>query len=70
MLNAEEKDKIEAVLYAMAEKFLESIDMEEIKEMVRMTRLGQMLLEEGMEEGMKQEKIQNAKTSWISCRRR
>ncbi len=61
MLNAEEKDKIEAVLYAMAEKFLESVDMEEIKEMVRMTRLGQMLLEEGMEEGMKQEKIQNAK---------
>lgn len=36
----------------MADKFLEAADMEEVKEAVRMTRLGQMLLEEGMEEGM------------------
>lgn len=60
-LNKQEKEKIEAVLYAMAEKFLDSADMEDVKEMVRMTRLGQMLLEEGMEKGMEQERMQIAK---------
>ena len=38
----------------MADKFLEAADMEEVKEVVRMTRLGQMLLEEGMEKGIKE----------------
>ena len=46
-----ETDKLEAVIYAMADKFLESMDMEEIKEDMRMTKLGQMLLNEGMETG-------------------
>ena len=35
----------------MADKFLESMDMEEIKEDMRMTRLGQMLLNDGITEG-------------------
>ncbi|MDO4470905.1 MAG: hypothetical protein Q4C84_13790, partial [Bacillota bacterium] len=35
----------------MAEKFLENVEMNEIREMMRMTRLGQMLREEGREEG-------------------
>lgn len=48
----EDIQKIEAVIYAMADKFLEAADMEEVKEAVRMTRLGQMLLEEGMEKGI------------------
>ena len=46
-----ETDKLEAVIYAMADKFLESMDMEEIKEDMRMTRLGQMLLNDGRTEG-------------------
>lgn len=50
----EDIQKIEAVIYAMADKFLDSADMEEVKEAVRMTRLGQMLLEEGMEKGIKE----------------
>lgn len=50
----EDIQKIEAVIYAMADKFLEAADMEEVKEAVRMTRLGQMLLEEGMEKGIKE----------------
>lgn len=50
----EDIQKIEAVIYAMADKFLEAADMEEVKEVVRMTRLGQMLLEEGMEKGIKE----------------
>lgn len=38
-----EVEKIESVVYAMAEKFLENIEMDEIREMMKMTRLGQML---------------------------
>lgn len=64
-VNEEELRKIEAVLYAMAEKFLESMDLEEIMEGVRMTRLGKMLVEagykEGIEEGVEKEKMENAR---------
>lgn len=39
--------KIQAVLYVMADKFLESMDMDEIMEGLKMTRLGQKLVNEG-----------------------
>lgn len=38
-----EVEKIESVVYAMAEKFLENVETDEIREMMKMTRLGQML---------------------------
>lgn len=41
------------MLYTLADKFLDSKDLDEIKEVISMTRLGQMLLDEGMEKGMK-----------------
>lgn len=44
-------NKIEAVIYAMAEKFLDSMEMNEIMEGIKMTRLGQMLVNEGRIEG-------------------
>ena len=43
-----------AMLYALADKFLEKKELEEIKEVISMTRIGQMLLEEGMEKGRAQ----------------
>ena len=52
-----EVEKIESVVYAMAEKFLENVEMDEIREMMRMNRLGQMLREEGREEGRYQNLI-------------
>lgn len=45
-------EKTTAMLYALADKFLDNEELEEIKEVVRMTRLGQMLLDEGMERGI------------------
>lgn len=42
-----------AMLYTLADKFLDNADLDEIKEVVAMTRIGQMLLDEGMERGMK-----------------
>lgn len=47
----EDKDKLEAMLYAMADKFLDAIDLEKFKEEIAMTRLGQMIWEDGIAEG-------------------
>ena len=46
-----EVQKIEAVIYAMEEKFLEKMDLEEVMEEISMTRLGEMLVNKGYGEG-------------------
>ena len=40
------------MLYTLADKFLDKAELDEIKEVIRMTRLGQMLMDEGMEKGI------------------
>ena len=45
-------EKTVAILYTMADKFLQGSDLEEIKEVVAMTRLGQMIYDDGVEKGM------------------
>ena len=52
-ISTEDISKIEAVVYVMADKFLDQVDMDEIKEGISMTRLGQMLVEMGRNEGLK-----------------
>ena len=47
----EDVDRIETVIYAMADKFLEKIELEEIWEMMKMTTLGEIILREGRLEG-------------------
>ena len=51
--------KIEAVIYAMADKFLEPADLQEIVEAISMTRLGQMLVDKGMQEGREEGREEN-----------
>lgn len=51
-INPDEIRKIEAVIYAMADKFLESMDIEEIMEEIKMTRIGQKLVNAGIAEGL------------------
>ena len=51
-IKTEDIAKIEAMVFIMADKFLERIEMEEIREGLRMTRLGEMLVELGKEEGL------------------
>ena len=46
-LNREELDMLNAVLYAFAIKFLEHDDLSEVKEVLRMTVLGEMLWNDG-----------------------
>ena len=51
-------EKTRAMLYALADKFLDKAELDEIREVMRMTRLGQMLMEDGMEISQK-ESIKN-----------
>lgn len=44
------------MLYALADKFLKGSELEEIKGVLRLTRLGQMLVEEGRAEGRAEER--------------
>ena len=43
--------KVEAVIYIMADKFLDSVEMEQLKKEIKMTRLGKcyMMMEERKE---------------------
>lgn len=54
----EELDKIETVLYIMADKFLESAEKKELMEAVGMTELGQLLVNRGIEQGIEQGIVQ------------
>ena len=51
LISREEEKKMEAMLYALANKLLSRAELEKIKEEVKMTILGQMLIEDFMEEG-------------------
>ena len=44
-------DKVMAMLYALADKFLDGAELDEIKEAMTMTRLGQMILDDGIRIG-------------------
>lgn len=57
-LKAEETQKIQAVIYALAEKFLKNEEMDEIKGVMNMTRLGQMLVDDGISQGLSQGKAE------------
>jgi len=50
--------KVEAVIYVMADKFLDSVEMEQLKEEIKMTRLGQMLYDDGKAIGIEEGKAE------------
>lgn len=54
----EDIEKIEAVIYAMADKFLDSVSKEEILEAISMTELGQKLMDKGRVEGRNEGKME------------
>lgn len=49
--NSVTAQKSMAILYTLADKFLDNCDLEEIKEVTAMTRLGQMLYDDGFKSG-------------------
>ena len=56
---------IESMLYAFADKFLDGKDLEKVKEEISMTKLGEMLVQDGIEkgkiEGKEEQAIETAK---------
>lgn len=40
------------MLYAFADKFLDRKDLEKVKEEISMTKLGEMLVEDGIKKGI------------------
>ncbi len=50
----DEKEDIQAMLYTFALKFLNRKELAKIKEVIKMTELGRMLIEEGREEGIEE----------------
>jgi len=52
---------IESMLYAFADKFLEEKDLEKVKEEISMTKLGEMLVEDGIKKGEEKKAIETAK---------
>lgn len=53
-VSEEEIRKIEEVLYAMADKFLEKEELGELVEEISMTKLGEMLVNKGVNQGIEQ----------------
>ena len=53
-LTKEDRQRMEAVLYAFACKFLENADLNEVKEELSMTVLGEMIWNDGLERGMEE----------------
>lgn len=53
-LTKDESLNMQAVLYALANKFLNDEDLKKVKEVMSMTRLGEMLLQDGIKQGVKQ----------------
>lgn len=54
---------IESMLYAFADKFLNRKDLEKVKEEISMTKLGEMLVEDGIKKGEEKKAIEIAKTA-------
>ena len=49
----EKLEKMQAILYAFAGKFLKTKELDQVKEEIKMTVLGEMLREDGIKEGIK-----------------
>nr|WP_304052280.1 hypothetical protein [Enterocloster clostridioformis] len=50
-VSKEDLSRMEAMLYALAIKFLDKTELRKVKEKINMTLLGQMLMEDGIEKG-------------------
>ncbi|AGX44564.1 hypothetical protein FHU23_003217 [Clostridium saccharobutylicum] len=54
---------VESMLYAFADKFLDGKDLEKVKEEISMTKLGEMLVQDGIKKGEEKKAIEIAKTA-------
>lgn len=66
-IKKQEKHQMEGILYAFACKFLNQEELREVKEVIGMTALGEMIWQDGLEEGM--EKGSLVKLIELICRK-
>ena len=59
-------DIIEAVIYAMANKFLSQEELNAVKEEIKMSPLGTLIYNDGIMEGIEKEALENAHTLFIN----
>ena len=57
-IDNEYKYDVESMLYAFADKFLKGKDLEKVKEEISMTKLGEMLVEDGIKKGEEKKAIE------------
>ncbi len=59
-INNEYRYDVESMLYAFADKFLDGKDLEKVKEEISMTKLGEMLVEDGIKKGKEEQATDTA----------
>ena len=65
-LNEMELEKMQAVLYTLADKFLTKTELNRIKEMIAMTKLGEMLVADGIEKGIEKGIVETCRELGVS----
>ncbi len=58
---------VESMLYAFADKFLDGKDLEKVKEEISMTKLGEMLVEDGIKKGIEKGREEQATDTAIKA---
>ena len=61
-----ELEKMQAVLYTLADKFLTKTELNRIKEMIAMTKLGEMLVADGIEKGIEKGIVETCRELGVS----
>ena len=59
-IDNENRYDVESMLYAFADKFLDGKDLEKVKEEISMTKLGEMLVEDGIKKGREEQATDTA----------
>ena len=58
--------RIKAALYTMANKFLNEVDRNEVKEAIKMSPLGTLIYNDGKQDGISQNATENARNFFIN----
>lgn len=66
VLDQEEITRMQSVLYALANKFLDDEDLLKVREVLFMTRLGQMLYNDGVADGMAKGLAKGWENGWAN----
>ena len=69
-IDKETRQKMETILYALAVKLLDAKALEQVKEKMGMTLLGEMLVEDGMQKGRREGRLEGELLKLVSLIRK